>query len=1574
MPLTNPAISLQALFKRFVLIYLPIVIVLSIILLADIRVDAQLWVDRTSAREANRIEVARGQVTQDFSAVETDLRVISNLPLLQRYLDSDSPVQREELEKVFLVLAEETRRYDQIRYLDASGQEIVRINYNDGKPAVVPREQLQNKAGRDYFSNTIKLSQGEIFISPLDLNREHGKLQIPYKPMIRYGRPVFDSTGRKKGIIVLNYLGDRLLQNFRTVMQGNGSQNGMLLNRDGYWLSAARHEDEWGFMLGKNERTFGHDFPQVWRAISAAEQGSLLTEQGLFIYTTVHPLLDAQPASSGAALAHDGPHKTTPTGYNWRIVSFVPHAELSSAAFYNQPYNRVLLVIVYLLLALAAFFIARVTLSRQLARLEILNLNKELEQRVAERTAGEENLSVTLKSIGDAVMATDVDGRITRLNTIAEQLTGWSQAEAIGRPVADIFCIVNQKTRQPAPIPVAATLAQGVIHGLSNDTVLIARDGSERPIADSCAPIRNRDGKVTGAVLVFRDVTREYAAKAELRDSATRIQTILNTVADSIITINERGIIETFNPAAEHLFGFTAVEAIGQNVSMLMPEPYRSQHDGYLEHYLTTGKANVIGIGREIEGRHKDGSTFQMHLAVNEMKLDHQRYFIGILHDLTERKRAENALISAKNAAELANHAKDSFLATMSHEIRTPLTGMLGMLEVLSLTPLNRDQEETLQAAWDSGRSLLRIVSDILDWSKIEEGKLHLSPQSTSIPQLIQEVINTYSRVASAKSLVLRQHVDARLSPTHIVDALRLSQVLNNFVSNAIKFTHSGGIELYAELLDRLDSGERIRFSVKDTGIGIAKDAQQRLFRRYQQESVDTTRQYGGTGLGLAICQSLVDLMDGQIDLVSESGRGSIFSITLTLPVSGAPGERVKSFHPEVAQRAVKPLFEGGEDAPLVLAVDDHPINRDLLARQLKLLGLRVETAGNGGEALLMWRDRQFAMVITDCHMPEMDGYALTRAIRKIETDRKLPRTPIIAWTANALPEEDELCRAAGMDDLLVKPVILAQLKQTLAKWLSTAESDSNPPATSPSDGGNGRMAGPIDYAVLGQVVPDSAAQIQVLQDFQIHIRADQARLLEMLEQGDLAKAESTAHRMKGSCRMVGAEALVKACAALEKAARDGKMADARAAAQAFDEAIEQFETFLNEMEKPHGKPVDASELNFLVVEDDDFQRRIVVKMLDSLGAKSICDVENGKQAIEVISGESKHPVNIVVCDLNMPEMDGLEFLRYLGQQQQNISIVIISALGSKLLTSAGNMAKMYGMKLLGVIEKPIMLGQLQSLLSKYEHPESKWQKPVASVNFTLEEILEGIQAKQFEPFFQPKVDLKTGRLVGAEVLARWIHPEQGVISPYAFIPLLEQNGKIDGLTFLILEKAAAACRSFHDKGLMLTISVNLSLVSLDDTALADKITQVVLDTGLDPRYVTLEITETAAMTDVAHALENLARLCMNGFALSIDDYGTGYSSMQQLTRIPFSELKIDQSFVQDFADNEALRIVVESSINMAHKLKVKSVAEGVETRQDWDMLRSMGCDTAQGYFIAKPMNLASLVKFSADYEPGKLV
>ncbi|MFA6311411.1 MAG: ATP-binding protein [Sterolibacterium sp.] len=661
-------------------------------------------------------------------------------------------------------------------------------------------------------------------------------------------------------------------------------------------------------------------------------------------------------------------------------------------------------------------------------------------------------------------------------------------------------------------------------------------------------------------------VNRNLDASIEaLRDGSTRIQSILDTVADGIITIDEDGRIESFNPAAERLFGYSAGEAIGEKVSILMPEPYRSEHHGYIANYLSTGKERVIGRGREVVGRRKNGSTFPMSLAVSEMWLTGRRHFNGIASDITQRKEAEQSLILAKDQAELANRTKDSFLATMSHEIRTPLTGLLGMLELLSMSDLEGDQRETLNTAWASARGLLRIVNDILDWSKIQEGKLEMSPQATSIPQLLQDVVNTYSRVASAKSLVLWQHADSRLGPAHIADPLRLSQVLNNFVSNAIKFTHRGEVEVRADLVDRLNGGERVRFSVKDTGVGITVEDQQHLFQRYRQGGADTARMYGGTGLGLAICRSLADLMNGKIEIASEPGQGTTFSITLTFLVADAPDATVPSAHPELEHRRVTPLFQGGADAPIALAVDDHPINRNLLARQLALLGLRVETADDGTTALEMWQKGCFAVLITDCHMPGMDGYTLTQAIRATEAALARPRTPVIAWTANALAEERNKCRDAGMDELLVKPNDLAQLKKALASCLSLEGADSGIVSVSADGAGVDPRKSPIDLAVLSQVVPEGPGQLQVLKDFRRHVRADCAKLLQVLENGELVQGGSTAHRMKGACRMVGAEALAGICSAIERAAKLGDLKAAGMMREALTEEAGRLDIFLGE-------------------------------------------------------------------------------------------------------------------------------------------------------------------------------------------------------------------------------------------------------------------------------------------------------------------------------------------------------------------------------------------------------------------------
>ena len=294
--------------------------------------------------------------------------------------------------------------------------------------------------------------------------------------------------------------------------------------------------------------------------------------------------------------------------------------------------------------------------------------NRQLERANITLRESEENLAVTLNSIGDAVIATDAEARVTQLNPVAEKLTGWKQTEAFGRPVDEIFHIINQETRQPSRIPVIETLAHGTIQGLANHTLLIARDGSECAIADSCAPIRDRDGQVVGAVLVFRDVTDEYVAQQAMRDSSAQIQAILNTVVDGVVTLHALGgILETVNPAAERMFGYTAAELKGQDFSLLIPELDQDHRKGSLEYYSASNEERAVGIEREVMGRRKDGSTFPLEIAVSEMWLGGQRYFTGVLRDITSRKQAEEALLKAGalqraifNSANFSSIATDS--------------------------------------------------------------------------------------------------------------------------------------------------------------------------------------------------------------------------------------------------------------------------------------------------------------------------------------------------------------------------------------------------------------------------------------------------------------------------------------------------------------------------------------------------------------------------------------------------------------------------------------------------------------------------------------------------------------------------------------------------------------------------------------------------------------------------------------------------------------------------------------------------------------------------------------------------
>lgn len=375
--------------------------------------------------------------------------------------------------------------------------------------------------------------------------------------------------------------------------------------------------------------------------------------------------------------------------------------------------------------------------------------------------------------------------------------------------------------------------------------------------------------------------------------------------------------------------------------------------------------------------------------------------------------------------------------------------------------------------------------------------------------------------------------------------------------------------------------------------------------------------------------------------------------------------------------------------------------------------------------------------------------------------------------------------------------------------------------------------------------------------------------------------------------------------------------------------------------------------LRFLVVEDQGFQRWVIGQTLEGMGAIKVFSAADGQAALEILE-TLEPPIDVVVTDLNMPGMDGLEFIRHVAESGRPVCLIVASEQDSSLIASVATMARAYGMTLLDTMAKPVTAKKLRAALDRIEPPTAT---PVAAVPApTAEEVREAIERDEIEPFFQAKVSVDTGDVHGAEALARWRHERHGTIMPSAFIPVLESTGCIEALTMRMLAKSAHACGEWRKAGFDMTVSVNVSVVCLEQTGAADRILEAVAAQQLEARHVLLEVTETAAGGHPGRLIENLSRLRMRGFGLSIDDFGTGYSSMQQLTRVPFTELKIDQSFVRHAASNAAARAVLESSLGVARKLALPAVAEGVESKVELNLLRELGCTLAQGYYIARPM------------------
>jgi PAS domain S-box-containing protein len=667
-------------------------------------------------------------------------------------------------------------------------------------------------------------------------------------------------------------------------------------------------------------------------------------------------------------------------------------------------------------------------------------------QEISERKRAEEEtrrlasrLANTLESIREAFCVVDRDWRYTYVNNEAQRLLQRPREMLVGRCLWDEF---PEMVGSDFEVAYRRSMTEGC-----PSTVEALYEPWNAWLRSTAYPSED------GLTIYLRDVTAERATHQRLRLLEACVSQLNDIVVITGPSPEDGGRIEFVNDAFVRSTGYTVAEALGRTPLFL---------HGCLSEPPPPGAAlATLGRGESLHAEQlicrKNGERFWVESHLTPVSVADTPYFVTVSRDVTERIRDREALRDlnqqlesrvakrtaelnlARDEAERANQAKSAFLATMSHEIRTPMNGVIGMVDVMRQSGLHKGQLEMLELIGDSAESLLGIIEDILDFSKIEAGKVDIAHETMSLRNLLESICSLLRQLAASKGVHLTVSVDPLIPDSLRGDEGRIRQVLINLISNAIKFSadgeRQGAVSVQATLVKLQSEVATIELVVADNGIGIDEANLARLFIPFSQADASTRRRFGGTGLGLAICKSLVDLMSGHITARSTPGAGSEFTVTLRLPTiaearaTGAqqPCARDREDQERQAGHSPQPGEVTNKPGLFILVAEDNETNRKVIQHQFRLLGYACEMHPNGREALQAWRRGRFSLIVTDLHMPEMDGYGLASAIRSEEGGGR--RTPIIALTANALREEEARCLALGMDAYLTKPVHLAKLK-----------------------------------------------------------------------------------------------------------------------------------------------------------------------------------------------------------------------------------------------------------------------------------------------------------------------------------------------------------------------------------------------------------------------------------------------------------------------------------------------------------------------------------------------------------------
>ena len=664
------------------------------------------------------------------------------------------------------------------------------------------------------------------------------------------------------------------------------------------------------------------------------------------------------------------------------------------------------------------------------------------------------------------------------------------------------------------------------------------RDTLEYRILEATRELREKKEEAEHASLEKQRLNETLAL------TLNELNTIIEANPDILYVFNVKGELIKWNSNFEKFCGLAHGQMINRPVPQFIHEADRPDAIRALAEIFEKGFSSL-----EVRLVRHDGVLVPYlcnGVVLKDMNGD-VIGFTGTGRNITERRNAQIELQLAKEQAEAASKAKGDFLANMSHEIRSPMNSVLGMAQLALKSETNPRQRDYLEKIHSSGEHLLGIIDDILDFSRIEAGKLNIETIDFELDRVTQNLINFAAWKASEKGIKLNLDIDPGISRILRGDPLRLSQILINYVNNAVKFTAQGEITIRAMLLEKNEKDNLIRFEVQDTGIGMTGEEMAGLFQTFHQADSSTSRKYGGSGLGLAISKRLAELMGGLVGVESEAGKGSIFWLTVRLGKTVNPGK----FPPEKDKPGGQWQADGLHAAQAaingahILVAEDNPFNQQVTAGFLQNAGAIVCVASNGKEALDRLSRGRFDCVLMDIQMPEMDGLEATRIIR---ADTGMAGTPVIAITANATNEDRERCLAAGMDDFIGKPFKPHAFYATIAKWLPVRPSQAKLPVAPATPVAGTALGGDpeiIDLAVLAELMDNDRKKIREFAlRFVESVLEDIAKIEAALENGDMAALETLGHHVKSPALMVGAMGFANLCQALEHCEDAGQARD----------------------------------------------------------------------------------------------------------------------------------------------------------------------------------------------------------------------------------------------------------------------------------------------------------------------------------------------------------------------------------------------------------------------------------------------